>query len=162
MSRTPTIFSFHGLLATWFGSGLLPKAPGTWGTLAALPFAWVIQAQAGPLALGLATVLVFFVGIGAANKYMAETGTHDPGAIVIDEVAGVWLVLVIVPNDWMLYGLAFLFFRIADIFKPWPACWADKNVHGGLGVMLDDILAGIWAMVGIAAVMAFRGDLHVF
>lgn len=133
------------LLATWFGAGYLPKAPGTWGSLAALPFAWLIHGQFGWPGLALATVGVFFIGIWCSTVYIGLSGADDPGPVVIDEVAGQWLVLIAVTPEPLLYALGFVFFRIADITKPWPASWADKTVKGGFGVMLDDILAAIYA-----------------
>ena len=79
------------LLATWFGAGYLPKAPGTWGSVGALPFAWVLVEIGGLYALGAATLVVFVVGLWASKVYMDKTGAHDPGAIVIDEVVGQWI-----------------------------------------------------------------------
>lgn len=76
---------------------------------------------------------------------MRLSNSHDPGPVVIDEVAGQWLTLALVPPDWLYYVLGFALFRLADIFKPWPASWADKKVDGGLGVMLDDVLAAVYS-----------------
>ncbi len=147
------------LLATWFGSGLLPKAPGTWGSLAALPLAWVIHMNAGWVGLAVGVVIVFFVGIWAADGYTARLGGDDPGPVVIDEVAGQWLTLL--PVAWLApfspdivgYGVAFVLFRLADIIKPWPVCWADRTIKGGLGIMLDDLLAGIYAGLAVVLIM---------
>lgn len=133
------------LLATWFGAGRLPKAPGTWGSLAALPFAWTIHAAFGAVGLAIATVVVFGVGLWASSIYVRRTGVADPGAIVIDEVAGQWLTLLPVGTDPILYAAGFVLFRVADIWKPWPVSWADRSLAGGFGVMADDILAGIFA-----------------
>ena len=133
------------LLATWFGSGLLPKAPGTWGSLAALPFAWVILDRIGPEGLLVASILVYGVGVWATSVYLRYTDDPDPGPVVIDEVAGMWLTLIPASLDPVAFAFAFVAFRIADIFKPWPACWADRNVKGAHGVMLDDVLAAIYS-----------------
>lgn len=141
------LFSPAGLLATWFGAGLLPKAPGTWGSLAALPFAWVIQYYSGWVGLTIASIVVFIVGCWAANVFEEKSGVKDPGAVVIDEVAGQWMVLIPAGLDPLLYLVGFILFRVVDIFKPWPACWADKNIHGGLGIMLDDVLAAVYAVI---------------
>ena len=141
------------LLATWFGAGYLPKAPGTWGSLAALPFAWVIVGFLGWMGLAVACVLVFAVGLWSAAVYMGQSGAHDPGPVVIDEVAGQWLTLLVVPPDLALYGVGFVLFRLADIFKPWPASWADREVPGALGVMLDDVIAGVYAAAALYLVM---------
>ncbi len=134
------------LLATWFGAGLLPRAPGTWGSLAALPFAWAIHRAFGWPGLALAVALAFAAGIWAAERFMAKAGSGpDPAPVVIDEVAGQWLTLLAADPDMVLYGAGFVLFRAADIFKPWPASWADKHVAGGFGVMLDDVIAGAYA-----------------
>ncbi|MDR3438287.1 phosphatidylglycerophosphatase A [Telmatospirillum sp.] len=139
------------LLATWFGAGLLPKAPGTWGSLAALPFAWVIMAIGGWQALSAAAIVVFLVGWWAADRVVTDMGVEDPGLIVIDEVVGQWLVLLPVPLEPWHYLLGFVLFRLFDIAKPWPVSWADRQIKGGLGVMLDDVLAGIYGIVVLLA-----------
>jgi phosphatidylglycerophosphatase A len=145
------------LLATWFGVGLLPKAPGTWGSLAALPFAWFIRDGFGAVGLAVAAAGFFVVGLWAASVYIHRAGEADPGAVVIDEVAGQWLVLVMVPPDLVLYAAGFVLFRIADIFKPWPASWIDRTVKGGLGVMLDDTAAALYAGVALYALSRWMG-----
>lgn len=134
------------LIATWFGSGLLPWISGTWGSLAALPFAWLILWYGGPMGLLVAAVAAFLIGWWASVVVLRGQKVSDPGEIVIDEVAGQFLVLVIVPPDLLYFLAGFLLFRAADIFKPWPASWADRRVKGGLGVMLDDIFAAFYAM----------------
>ena len=139
------------LLATWFGAGLLRPAPGTWGSLAALPCAWVIVHFGGTTALATATLVVFALGCWAGGVYERAGGGSDPGAVVIDEVAGQWLVLIAAPLEPLYYLAAFLLFRLCDITKPWPASWADRRIHGGLGIMLDDILAALYPLAAIAA-----------
>ena len=130
-------------LATGFGIGDLPKAPGTWASLAALPLAWIIQATFGMFGLLAAAIAMFAIGWWASSIYVAWTGAEDPAPVVIDEVAGQWLTLVLAdPDRWWLWLLGFAAFRLFDIVKPWPVSWADRNVRGGLGVMLDDFLAG--------------------
>ncbi len=143
----PAIF-----IATWFGAGLLPLAPGTWGSLAALPFAWIIQLYFGWPGLLVASIAVFAIGVWSADAYVRLSGREDPGAVVIDEVAGQWLVLLPISPDPVLYAVGFVLFRIFDIFKPWPAGWADRNIKGGFGVMIDDILV---APYGAAILYAF-------
>ncbi len=133
------------LLATWFGSGLLPKAPGTWGSLAALPFAFFIVAWTGTWGLLAAAVLATLVGVWAAGVYAARSGQDDPQRVVIDEVAGQWLALVPVAHDLRLYAVAFLAFRFFDIVKVWPARHIDRELKGGWGIMLDDVVAGLYA-----------------
>ena len=133
------------LLATWFGSGFLPVAPGTWASLIALPFAAVLVWVGGPTLVFVVSAAVFVVGIWAANGYMAMTGVHDPPAIVIDEVVAQWLTLALMPIDPVVYVLGFLLFRVFDVLKPWPANYIDRVVTGGFGVMLDDVVAAIYA-----------------
>ncbi len=134
------------LLSTWFGAGLLPKMPGTWGSAAALPFAWGLTMAGGPTLLAAATLVCFGVGWWASSVYVRRTGTEDPGEVVIDEVAGQWLVLLAAPLDPLFYLAGFALFRIFDIWKPWPVGWADRRIGGGLGIMLDDILAGSYGL----------------
>lgn len=145
------------LLATWFGAGRLPKAPGTWGSLAALPFAWAIAAWVGPAGLVGGVILLFAAGSWAAGVHARSIGREDPGEIVVDEVAGQWLTLAPVTPDPILYLIGFGLFRLFDILKPWPVSWADRAVPGGVGVMLDDVMAGLYgalALYGIARVLA--------
>ena len=145
------------LLATGFGVGLLPKAPGTWGSLFALPAAWGIVAATGQPGLALAAAGVFVLGIWAAGACVEKQGIQDPSPVVIDEIAGQWAVLVLVPMDLIHYGVGFVLFRAFDILKPWPVGWADREIKGGLGIMLDDALvAGYAAAVlwGVAWAMA--------
>jgi phosphatidylglycerophosphatase A len=135
------------LLATWFGTGLLPIAPGTWGSLVALPLAWAIRSHFGTGGLAAATVIVFCIGWWTAATVAKTSAIEDPGAVVIDEVAAQWLVLLPAPLDPLAYASAFLLFRILDIWKPWPASWADRHMNGGLGIMLDDLFAAVYAIV---------------
>jgi phosphatidylglycerophosphatase A len=137
------------LIATWFGSGLLPKIPGTWGSAAALPFAWLIVWLGGPWALLICAGVAFAVGVWAAGMYSKHSGIKDAGPIVIDEVAGQWLTLIPAGLNPVLFLVGFFLFRAADILKPWPASWADREVEGGFGVMLDDIFAAIYAAAGL-------------
>lgn len=132
-------------IATWFGAGLLPKAPGTWGSLAALPFAWIVHAELGQGWLAGAAVLLFAVGTWAAERYRRHAEAEDPQAVVVDEVVGQWLVLAALPGPELLsYAIGFALFRLFDVWKPWPVSWADRHVKGGLGIMLDDVLAAAY------------------
>jgi phosphatidylglycerophosphatase A len=151
----PPIWRPESLIATWFGSGLLPIAPGTWGSLAALPPALLIVWLGGPWALLAASVVLFPVGTWASAKYAGRR--QDPGEVVVDEVVAQWLVILPCALDPRLYPLAFLAFRVADIFKPWPASWADKRIKGGLGIMLDDVVAAPYAMVVTYAAWVLLG-----
>jgi phosphatidylglycerophosphatase A len=134
------------LVVTWFGSGWLPWAPGTWGSLAALPFAWSILAYGGGAGtLALAALAVFALGCWTSEIAVRETHTEDPGWIVIDEVVGQWLTLLAAPFTFAGFAAAFVLFRVFDIWKPWPIRVVDRNLKGGLGVMADDVLAAIYA-----------------
>lgn len=130
-------------LATWFGCGLMKPAPGTWGTLGALPFGILMLVLGGwPVLLG-AAILISVIGYWASAQYEQLSGKHDASEIVIDEVAGMWIALMAATTAAWTVGLAFLLFRALDIIKPWPVGWADKKLPGALGVMADDIIAGI-------------------
>jgi phosphatidylglycerophosphatase A len=132
------------LVATAGGAGYSPWAPGTCGTLVAVPLAYALF-RAGLLAYALGTLVVIAVGAWAAGRVCRLYQAEDVQLIVIDEVAG-YLVTVapVVPTWWHLL-VGFGLFRLFDIVKPWPVSWADRRVHGGLGVMLDDLLAGLYA-----------------
>jgi phosphatidylglycerophosphatase A len=143
------------LLCTWFGLGKLPKGPGTWGSLGALPFAWGLQQAGGPATVLAATVAISLLALLAIAEYLKHRPGEDPGEIVIDEVAGQWLTLAFVPLDWRLYIIGFVAFRIFDIFKPWPVSWADQRIGGARGVLLDDLLAGIYGLLVMTILLHF-------
>jgi phosphatidylglycerophosphatase A len=145
------------VIATWFGAGLLPFMPGTWGSLAALPFAWIIAWLFGARALLLAAAALFFIGWWAAAQVTRASGIEDDGSIVVDEVAGQWLTLVVTPPDLIAYGLGFVLFRLFDIAKPWPARWADQTLGGGFGVMADDVVAGFYAATALLLFLLVTG-----
>ena len=145
-----------GLVATWFGVGLARFAPGTWGSLAALPFAGLIVWSGGDAVLLAAAALVFAVGIWAA-AYVGRSGRHDDAVIVIDEVMGQWLALVPVAHDLRYYVVAFLLFRLFDIAKPWPASWIDRRLRTPAGVMLDDLVAGVYAGLAVWLLSLYAG-----
>ncbi len=163
MQYRPTLSNPAILLATWFGSGYIKPAPGTWGTLAGLPFAWIILQYYSPLFLIIAALLLFPVGVWAADRFDRITNGHDASEIVIDEVVGVWLTLgmiiltepaIWVAHEWVVWMLSFLLFRLFDITKPFPIRLVDRSVQGGFGVMVDDVLAGLVA--GAAGILALR------
>jgi phosphatidylglycerophosphatase A len=149
------------VLGTWFGVGLLPVMPGTWGSLAALPCAWVIRSLGGLAALAIACAIAVAVGGWAAGTIAKASGVQDPGAIVIDEVAAQWLVLLAAPLDPPSYAGAFLLFRIFDIWKPWLVGLADRRVHGGLGIMLDDLLAAVCAVLVFLVALMIGGAFGI-
>ncbi len=146
-----------GWLALGFGSGLSPIAPGTTGSAMALLLAWLwLQLMAWlswPLlwpSLGM-IVLVFVLGVLASDVICNKLKTHDHGAVVVDEFVGQWLVLLVVPVSISGWLAAFLLFRLFDISKPWPIRAADRHIHGGIGVMLDDVLAAGYAVLVVLA-----------
>ena len=136
------------LLAFGFGSGLAPKAPGTFGTLAAIPFYLLLQHLTLPFYIGV-IVIASLAGITICGKASQDLGVHDHPGIVWDEFCGFWVTMIAAPAGWMWIALGFVFFRIFDIWKPWPIKLADKHVHGGLGIMLDDLLAGLFAFLAL-------------
>lgn len=149
----------YGLAATWFGVGLSPKAPGTVGSIAALPYAMLIHYFLGGPMLMLTAAVLFFIGIRVSDLYMERfSRTGDPKEVVIDEVAGMCLALSFIGFSVEGYIFGFLVFRLFDILKPWPISWADSKLEGGLGVMMDDIIAafatvGTWSMLEMLGVV---------
>lgn len=130
------------LLAFGFGSGLSPRAPGTAGTLAAVPlYLWFSQYPL-PVYVAIVTVLTV-VGVWICGIASTRLGVHDHPGIVWDEFAGYWLTMCAASGSWLSVVLGFLLFRLFDIWKPWPIRVVDKRVHGGLGIMLDDLLAAV-------------------
>lgn len=129
-------------LAFGFGSGLSPKAPGTMGTLVAIPLYLAVAAL--PLAwYSLFIALTFIFGIWVCDRASKQLGVHDHPGIVWDEFVGYWITLWAVPLGWQWVLAGFVLFRLFDIAKPWPIGWLDKRVHGGLGIMIDDVVAGV-------------------
>jgi phosphatidylglycerophosphatase A len=146
------------LVATLGGAGFLRPAPGTWGTLAALPLAWVAM-LGGPFVYTVLTAALLPVGLWATRARMGETGDDDPSEVVVDEALGIWIALL--PVAWGAWAAgapvialwpgwlaAFVLFRAFDIWKPGPVGWMDRR-HDALGVMLDDAVAGVFAAVGV-------------
>ncbi len=153
------------MIATFGGVGHLRPAPGTWGSLAALPVAWLLHVLGGPVLLLAGVGLAFGAGLWAARIEIAATGDTDPSEVVIDEVAGQWIALLPVSLGawqvgvgvlalWPGWVAAFLLFRLFDIWKPGPIGTADRR-GDALGLMLDDVLAGVAAGIGVAALAAF-------
>ncbi len=145
--------SFQKLFLTFFGSGLSPKAPGTAGSLAAFIVGIGILYTLGANTLFMLTLAITVIAVFEINKYETATNSHDNSEIVIDEVSGMWIAMLIVQSVLTTvdsvtviafgYASSFLFFRIFDIYKPSTIGWIDREVKGGLGVMGDDVLAGI-------------------
>lgn len=142
-------------LAFGFGSGLVKKAPGTFGTLAAVPLYYCL-AQTGHVIYSLITVIVTLLGIWICGQAAKMLGEHDFGGIVWDEIAGYLITLWFIPFSWNNLILGFLLFRLFDIVKPWPIKWADRQVKGGFGIMLDDILAGMLANLVLFIFLSYK------
>lgn len=140
------------LFATWFGAGLIPFAPGTWGSLAALPFA----AAAYSLGFGfscMALLVIFFISIPVSGHASRIMNREDPSSVVIDEVAGIFISLFLIPVSWTGIVAGFVLFRIFDIIKPFPVGLIDKKIKGGAGIVLDDIMAGVYANVCLRIIL---------
>jgi len=157
-SPIPFCFLWHPVhfLALGLGSGMPRFMPGTWGTVAAVAIFMLAYAFFGvfswPWHLGIC-VIAALVGIYLCGKTAGVLGVHDHSGIVWDEFVGFWLTMFLVPVTWYWLLAAFVLFRIFDILKPWPINWADKKVHGGAGIMLDDIIAAIYAWLCIQAAL---------
>jgi phosphatidylglycerophosphatase A len=139
------------LLSLGFGSGLSPYAPGTMGTLVAIPL-YLLLSQLELLTYLIVVVAGFLIGIYLCDKTSKALGVHDHSGIVWDEFIGYWITMIAIPAvtwQWVLAG--FVLFRFFDIVKPWPVKVADKRVPGGFGIMLDDLLAGLYALACIQA-----------
>lgn len=133
-------------LAFGFGSGAAPKAPGTFGTLAAIPL-YLMLAQLPLWAYGLVLLVSFALGVYLCGQASKDMGVHDHGGIVWDEFVGYWITMAALPVSWVWVVAGFVLFRFFDIIKPWPIGWLDKRVHGGLGIMIDDVIAGLFALI---------------
>lgn len=143
-------------LAFGFGSGLSPKAPGTVGTLAAVPlYLLLVQLPVAYYVLAVVAATVF--GVWVCGKSSQLLGVHDHGGIVWDEFVGFWITMLFAPAGWLWIVPGFVLFRIFDIWKPWPIRVIDHKVDGGLGIMLDDILAGFFALLVLQLIVLVVG-----
>jgi len=142
------------VLGTWFGCGKVPIAPGTAGTLGAIPV-YLLLRPFGAFAVAAAAFVLMLVGVWAANIIVDDTKLEDPQLVVIDEVAGVLVTLTIMPLSWLGILAGFVLFRIFDQFKPWPAR-AAEDWPRGWGVVMDDIFAGIWGAAVLFALVHFK------
>lgn len=139
------------LIATWFQSGRLRPASGSWGSLAALPVCWGIKALAGFWGVAVFAALITVIGIWSIGKYAPHSKHADPAEIVVDEVAGMAIVWLFPTHDLFLILLGFVLFRIFDAVKRGPVGWCDRNIKGPRGVMIDDLVAGLFAGIGVTA-----------
>ncbi|MDP8052274.1 phosphatidylglycerophosphatase A [Pasteurella atlantica] len=137
------------LFAFGFGSGLIKPAPGTWGTLVGMIFAILLwNLTASPLFFMILTVISFILGCYICEKTSQDLGIHDDGRIVWDEIVAIFLIFAFLPQyDYIFYGLTFIVFRFFDIVKPYPIKQFDQTLKGGLGIMVDDILAAVYSLV---------------
>ena len=140
-------------IATGCYVGRLPKAPGTWGSIGAFVPWFFIRGLSLPLYLATIAILfiIGFFAAGSAEKLMDQP---DPGCIVIDEIVGMLVALTLVPDHPAAWLLAFILFRIFDIWKPFPVSWFDRHIHGGLGIMMDDVMAGVYALICLQIIWA--------
>ncbi len=155
--RHPAVF-----LALGFGSGLVPAAPGTAGTLVGVGL-FAACADAWPDAMTAVTFAIALIGIPLCDVAARRLGVHDDPAIVWDEIAGYFVAMAGLPLEPLWLLLAFALFRAFDVAKPWPIRWADRRLHGGLGIMVDDLLAGaatcgiLQALAGVHALTGLSG-----
>lgn len=159
------------MIGTVLGVGYLRPAPGTWGAFVALPWAWLLHVIGGFPLLLLGVIIGFFKGWWATSKMIEGTDDHDPSEIVVDEVVGQWIAILPLSfaawnNDiavhlmWPGWIAAFALFRLFDIWKPWLVGWADRR-GDALGVMLDDVIAGIFAAIGVVVLAALAHGLLI-
>ena len=145
-------------IALGFGAGLAPKAPGTFGTLAAVPIYWALALVLPPLAIAFLSIPLFFAGVWACERTGRDLGVSDHGSMVWDEIVAFLPLLAVSSQDWRLQAYAFVLFRIFDIWKPPPIRELERNVKGGMGVMIDDVVAAFYAYVVfvITIVVAYK------
>jgi len=134
------------LLALGFGTGYVPKMPGTVGTLVGILFYLPMVYLPWPVYIGV-TIALFLLGIWLCEVTANHLGVHDHGGIVWDEIVGFLITMTLVPPEWRFVLLGFVLFRLFDIWKPWPIRWFDMGVSGGLGIMVDDLVAGLYALL---------------
>ena len=143
-------------LSLGFGSGLAPRAPGTFGTLIAVPV-YLLLAGLDPLVYLIISLFLLYIGIHLCQVTADRLGVHDHPAIVWDEIVGYLLTMVAVPFDWLWIVAGFVLFRLFDIWKPWPIGYFDRRVSGGVGIMLDDLLAAVYASIILQLLLYFTG-----
>ena len=156
MEKQPTIKEVLSqpahFFAFGFGSGLSPIAPGTIGTLVGIPIYLLLSSLELYLYI-FALIIISIVGIITAGRSARLLETHDHGGIVIDEICGYLVTMLFAPSGWVWILLGFVLFRVFDIFKPWPISWLDRDIGGGLGIVADDLMAGIYALLSLQLVV---------
>ena len=143
--------NWRHFVAFGLGSGLARYAPGTFGTLVAIPFFLVISALPGWL-YAVTVIAAFALGVWICETVSQDLRVHDHGGIVFDEFVGYWITMFLVPVSWVSVLAGFALFRLFDIWKPWPIRWLDDHVQGGFGIMVDDVVAGVLACVAMHAI----------
>jgi phosphatidylglycerophosphatase A len=149
------------LLATGFGSGLAPIIPGTMGTLASVPFYWLLVQLPTTVYFGM-VILAAIIGVKICQVTSDDMQVHDHGSIVWDEFVGFWITMSVVPwfgvafDDWRFILTGFVLFRFFDMVKPWPIGWLDRRVEGGVGIMVDDIVAGGMAAAALGLIATYN------
>ena len=149
------------MIAFGFGAGLMPKAPGTWGTLVAIPFYFLALQIGGTTAVIGCALLFFIVGIWASAVTGRNLGVADYGGIVVDEIAAFIFVLAFTPTGVFWILIAFVLFRFFDIVKPWPIRYFDRTLKGGFGVMFDDLLAALGAIALLLILRSFVWEISL-
>jgi phosphatidylglycerophosphatase A len=143
------------VIATLFGIGYSRYAPGTVASIVSLPFAWLLAYSGGRFALLFLAILLLAIGAWASEIYASQSGKDDPRECVVDELVGQWIACAFAPVSLLGYVIAFALFRLFDIWKPWPIGYAER-LHGGLGIMLDDVVAALMGSV-ILVVLSHLG-----
>lgn len=141
------------LLAFGFGAGLSTKAPGTAGTVVAIPI-YLLFSQFSLTIYYILLILLIIIGIYVSGKSARMLGVHDHGGIVIDEICGYLLTMALAPTSWIAIILGFILFRLFDIWKPWPIRLFDQRIHGGTGIIVDDLMAGIYALLSLQLILS--------
>jgi phosphatidylglycerophosphatase A len=149
MTRAGALDRVAYAVATWFGCGLVPRAPGTMGTLGAIPLYLAVR-PSGLGAVALTALFVSALGIWSGTIVSRRLKLHDPQIVCIDEVAGVLVTYLGAPPGWVGVALGFVVFRVLDVLKPWPARLAERSLPGGFGIVLDDLIAGAWGAMLLA------------
>ena len=147
--KDPVVFISCG-----FGSGLMPFAPGTAGTVVAIPL-YLLLNMFEQWVFFAATAFVTIAGTWACSYTANKFKVHDHQSIVIDEIAGYFITMLLVPNEWLWIAIGFVLFRFFDMVKPWPISWLDKNVKGGTGIMIDDVAAGAVSLLCMMLAMPY-------
>jgi len=146
--RNPIHFVAFG-----FGTGVLPRMPGTYGTLAAIPI-YLLMMNLPLWIYALFTIILIVFAVIACDITAKDIGVHDYSGIVLDEIVGFLVTMIAVPIGWFWIALGFILFRIFDIWKPWPIKWLDRKVSGGFGIVVDDLLAGVYAWIVLQIIAA--------